>query len=55
MENISCEMCGTFAGPDLEESEVDNVKMFLCKKCAKYGVKLSRHNRDEIPGNLGRA
>ena len=34
-------MCGTFAGPDIVESEVDNVKMFLCKKCAKFGVKAS--------------
>ncbi len=38
---MSCEMCGTFAGPDLVESEYDNVRMFLCKNCAKLGVKTS--------------
>ncbi|MHA1504052.1 MAG: multiprotein bridging factor aMBF1 [Candidatus Heimdallarchaeota archaeon] len=38
---MSCEICGTFAGPDLVESEVDNVKMFICKKCAKFGMKTS--------------
>ncbi|NHJ40978.1 MAG: TIGR00270 family protein [Asgard group archaeon] len=38
---MSCEMCGKFAGPDLSECEVDGVKMLLCPKCSKFGMKIS--------------
>ncbi len=38
---MSCEMCGEFAGPDLSESEVDGVKMFVCPKCTRFGSKVS--------------
>lgn len=34
-------MCGNFAGPDLEEAEVDGAVMYLCPKCAKFGTRLS--------------
>ena len=34
-------MCGKFAGPDLEEAEVDGARMFLCRQCAKFGTKVS--------------
>jgi len=32
-------MCGTFAGPDLIEAEVDGVRMLVCRKCSKFGTK----------------
>jgi len=38
---MSCEMCGRYAGPDLIECEVDGVRMFLCRKCSKFGTKNS--------------
>ncbi|MEA2071572.1 MAG: multiprotein bridging factor aMBF1 [Asgard group archaeon] len=38
---MSCEMCGKFAGPDLIECEVDGVRMFLCRECAKFGTRIS--------------
>ncbi|NHJ47665.1 MAG: TIGR00270 family protein [Asgard group archaeon] len=34
-------MCGTFAGPDLSECEVDGVIMLVCPKCSKFGDKIS--------------
>jgi putative transcription factor len=34
-------MCGDFAGPDLIESEVDGVNMFVCPKCRRFGTKVS--------------
>ncbi|NHJ84203.1 MAG: TIGR00270 family protein [Asgard group archaeon] len=38
---MSCEMCGNFAGPDLVETEIDGVRMFVCPKCAKFGTRVS--------------
>ncbi|NHK30725.1 MAG: TIGR00270 family protein [Asgard group archaeon] len=40
-KKISCEMCGSFAGPDLSECDVDGVKMLVCPKCSKFGTKIS--------------
>ena len=34
-------MCGKFAGPDLNECDVDGVLMLLCPKCSKFGSKVS--------------
>ena len=45
---MSCEMCGKFAGPDLEECEVDGAIMFLCRSCAKFGDKVSKFSQDDI-------
>lgn len=39
---MSCEMCGSFAGPELEEYDVDGVKMLLCPKCSKFGTKVTK-------------
>ncbi|MBD3193086.1 MAG: TIGR00270 family protein [Candidatus Heimdallarchaeota archaeon] len=51
---MSCEMCGSFAGPELEEYDVDGVKMLLCPKCSKFGTRVTKkpvhvygHDEDE--------
>ncbi|MHA1154695.1 MAG: multiprotein bridging factor aMBF1 [Candidatus Heimdallarchaeota archaeon] len=45
---MSCEMCGTFVGPDLVELKVDNVRMLLCRECSKFGTKASSNSHGLI-------
>lgn len=45
---MSCELCGTFVGPDLVESKVDGVRMLLCRQCSKFGTKTSSKSQGMI-------